>query len=210
MTEPDRVHRYGLDALLVDVPSAAHARHMAERVRARPGVLDAVPSATSLLITCADATAIPKLARWASDAAGNLPDLPDLAPATGALIEIPVSYDGADLGSVAAATGLTPREVIERHTAATYTAAFAGFAPGFVYLDGLDPTLRLPRRTDPRTRVPTGSVAIAHDYTAVYPRESPGGWHLIGSTEVAMFDAARSRPATIEPGQRVRFVEAAR
>lgn len=199
-----RAHRYGPSAVLVDVPSPAHARHLAALAHAQPGVLDAVGSATSVLLVCADPTPIPALLAWGERAAATLPAELDDPPGT--LIEIPVRYDGEDLAEVATATGLRPAIVIQRHCAPVYTAAFAGFAPGFVYLDGLDPALRLPRRATPRTRVPPGALAIAHDYTAVYPRASPGGWHLIGSSERVMFDADRPRPALIEPGDRVRFV----
>lgn len=144
----------------------------------------------------------------ATDPATNDPAGADLAtndPA-GTVVEIPVAYDGADLAEVAARCGLTPAEVVQRHTAPTYTAAFAGFAPGFVYLEGLDPALVLPRRAEPRTRVPAGSVAIAADHAAVYPRESPGGWHLLGRTGAVMFDAEADPPALVQPGDRVRFV----
>ncbi|ROR95601.1 KipI family sensor histidine kinase inhibitor [Salana multivorans] len=201
---------YGEDALLVDVPDAERARALGRRLVAElPGlVVDAVPSAVSVLVRLAPGwptehardVVAGLVAGPAADVAGPAAD-----PA-GAVVEIPVAYDGADLAEVAARCGLTPAEVVQRHTARTYTAAFAGFAPGFVYLEGLDPLLVLPRRDDPRTRVPAGSVAIAADHTAVYPRESPGGWHLLGRTDVAMFDAAADPPARVRPGDRVRFV----
>lgn len=95
---------------------------------------------------------------------------------------------------------------MERHAAGTYRAAFCGFAPGFAYLTGLDPSLHLPRRDTPRTRVPAGSIAIAAEYTAVYPSASPGGWHLIGRTDATLFDPQRQPPALIVPGTAVHFV----
>ena len=102
-------------------------------------------------------------------------------------------------------------EVAARHAAPTYTCAFCGFAPGFAYLVGLDPALHLPRRATPRTRVPAGSVAIAAEYTAVYPSASPGGWHLLGHTTLALWDPLpRTRRRCVEPGTSVRFVPARR
>lgn len=121
-------------------------------------------------------------------------------------IEIPTRYDGDDLAEVAAATGLGIAEVIERHAARAYTVYALGFAPGFAYLGELDPALVLPRRASPRMRVAAGSVAIAGAQTAVYPLATPGGWHLIGRTELVMFDVRRDPPALLAAGDTVRFV----
>jgi inhibitor of KinA len=118
---------------------------------------------------------------------------------------IPVRYTGPDLAYVATETGLTPDQVIERHSSREYLVYLLGFVPGFGYLGDLDPTLVLPRRATPRTRVPPGSVAIAGAQTAVYPLETPGGWHLIGTTTMAMFDPAREPAALLKAGDRVRF-----
>lgn len=120
---------------------------------------------------------------------------------------IPVTFDGPDLAPVADACGLSIAELVARHTAAVYRAEFCGFAPGFAYLSGLDPALRMPRRTSPRTRVPRGAVAIAGPYTAVYPTASPGGWQLLGSTEMDLFDPMAAQPAVIVPGDLVIFEE---
>lgn len=127
---------------------------------------------------------------------------------TSRLLEIPVVYggeNGPDLAVVAATTGLTEREVVELHTASIYRVLLLGFAPGFAYLGLLPPSLRVPRRTTPRPRVSAGSVAIAGRQTAVYPFETPGGWHLIGRTSLPMWDSRRDPPNTLSPGQRVRF-----
>jgi KipI family sensor histidine kinase inhibitor len=121
-------------------------------------------------------------------------------------VEIPVVYDGEDLAEVAAACGTSTDEVVRRHLAGRYECAFCGFAPGFAYLTGLDPGLQLPRRATPRTRVPAGAVAIAAEYTAVYPSPSPGGWHLLGRTDAVLWDVSRPEPASIRPGTTVRFV----
>jgi KipI family sensor histidine kinase inhibitor len=123
-------------------------------------------------------------------------------------VELPVRYDGPDLDDVARLTRLSPEEVVTRHTGADHVVAFLGFQPGFAYLLGGDPVLYVPRLDEPRARVPARSVAIAGPYSGVYPRESPGGWRLLGSTPTAMFDATREAPALLAPGDRVRFVAA--
>ena len=121
-----------------------------------------------------------------------------------------MTYDGEDLDAVAGATGLSPAEVAERHARPTYTCAFCGFAPGFAYLVGLDPALHLPRRSTPRTRVPAGSVAIAAEYSAVYPSASPGGWHVIGHSTLALWDPLRERAVVGRARDSVRFVPVGR
>jgi len=128
-----------------------------------------------------------------------------VAPISAALAEIDVHYDGDDLDTVAATVGLDVEEVIRLHTSTTYTVAFCGFMPGFSYLVGLPPALHLPRRATPRTRVPAGSVAIASEFSAIYPRESPGGWHLLGRTSAVMWNEDREAPALLPPGTSVRF-----
>lgn len=121
---------------------------------------------------------------------------------------IKVRYDGEDLADVAARTGMTKSDVIEVHSATEYRVFVIGFVPGFAYLGVLDPRLVLPRRGSPRKRVPAGSVAIAEAQTGIYPAETPGGWHLIGTTDVRMFDPSRADPALFAVGDRVRFVPA--
>jgi KipI family sensor histidine kinase inhibitor len=182
-------------------PAAWAARF---RRLAIPEVYDVVPAATTVLVVCADSASMARVRTRLEDVgpgdAGSVGD--------GAVIEITVRYDGDDLELVAAATGLDVDDVVAAHTAPTYVVGFCGFSPGFGYLRGLDERLHVPRRATPRTRVPAGSVAIAAEYTAVYPRPSPGGWHLLGTTEELMFDPDRSPPALFEPGARVRFVAA--
>lgn len=176
---------------------------LAVRALDLPGVVDVVPAAETVLVTWADAAAAAH-GRPALDRVD--PMTLDGAGAAGPEIRIPVRYDGADLAEVAAEIGLTPDEVVARHCGAEYVAAFCGFSPGFAYLRGLPAELHLPRRRTPRTRVPPGSVAIADRFSAVYPRQSPGGWHLLGTTEAVLFDPRREPPAAIAPGTRVRFV----
>lgn len=124
----------------------------------------------------------------------------------GARIEIPVLYDGADLEHVAALTGLSTAEVVRAHTDTPWTVGFGGFAPGFFYLVGGDPRLTVPRLDSPRARVPAGSVGLAGEFSGIYPRQSPGGWRLIGRTELVMWDASRDRPALLTAGTTVTFV----
>ncbi len=167
------------------------------------GVSDVVPAETTLLVRCDHAAAQQAVQDWLEELIESYDENPlrvDREP-----IEIPVRYDGEDLAFVAEACSLSEEEVIRRHLGTTYVAAFCGFAPGFAYLSGLDSSLQLPRRNTPRTRVPAGAVAIAATYSAVYPQESPGGWHLIGSTSTKPWDVARQPPALIEPGRQVRF-----
>ncbi|HJP59557.1 MAG TPA: 5-oxoprolinase subunit PxpB [Gemmatimonadaceae bacterium] len=118
---------------------------------------------------------------------------------------IPVRYDGMDLNAVATSCGVTAEEVIHLHTARTYTVDLLGFVPGFAYLSELDPRLQIDRRPQPRPRVAAGSVAIAATQTAVYPLDTPGGWHIIGSTDTILFEATRDPPAMLKAGDTVRF-----
>lgn len=120
--------------------------------------------------------------------------------------EIRVTYDGADLAQVSDSTGMSTNEVVARHSGRSYTVDLLGFVPGFAYLSELDPALQLPRRPQPRPRVPAGSVAIAGAQTAVYPLDTPGGWHIIGRTDSVMFDPSRDPPALLRAGDVVRFV----
>ena len=128
---------------------------------------------------------------------------------TGRLVEIPVTYGGEfgpDLHVVAAHSGLSAAEVVRRHSTAEYLVYFLGFQPGFAYLGGLDPQLATPRRSEPRLAVPAGSVAIGGAQTAIYPATSPGGWQLIGHTDLHLFDPAANPPSLLQAGDRVRFV----
>jgi KipI family sensor histidine kinase inhibitor len=177
----------------------------AARAIAHVGVAEVVPGARTVLVRVTDPRVLDDVG---SILAGLVPE--PVATTEARLVEIPVTYDGEDLDAVAEATGMSPEDVIKRHAAPTYTCAFCGFAPGFAYLVELDPALQLPRRATPRTRVPAGSVAIAAEYSAVYPSPSPGGWHVIGRSTLAMWDPLRERAALVEPGTAVRFVPVGR
>lgn len=164
------------------------------------GQIEAIAAARTVLLTFADARAA---ARAAERADGVRPEPPGAGSAGEHLLD--VVYDGADVNEVAEQTGLSPEAVIATHTGQTWTAAFGGFAPGFFYLTGENEALAVPRRASPRTAVPPGAVGLAGEFSAVYPRESPGGWQLIGRTAERMFDLNRPRPALLSPGARVRF-----
>ncbi|HKN79403.1 MAG TPA: 5-oxoprolinase subunit PxpB [Lysobacter sp.] len=205
------------DALLmrlddrIDCATNARVHALCERIRARPPawLRDLVPAYASVgaffdpLTIEAD-----HVGRWLRAQLEALPV--DIAATRDArTVEIPVTYGGEagpDLESAAAELGITPTQLARRHAAGEYTVAMIGFAPGFPYLLGLDPALALPRLATPRTVVPAGSVGIGGAQTGIYPRESPGGWRVIGRTPLALFDPAREPPALLAPGDRVRFV----
>jgi KipI family sensor histidine kinase inhibitor len=186
--------------------TATMALHRSLEAAALPGVVELVPAARTVLIsfdprrTGADSLeeAIRGLERT------------DSSTGEAREVTIDVRYDGEDLAEVAELLSVSPAEVIARHQAATWQVAFAGFAPGFGYLAGDDELFDVPRRSSPRTRVPVGAVALAGEFTGVYPRSSPGGWQLIGRTEARLWDLDRQPPALFVPGTIVRFVEAER
>lgn len=129
----------------------------------------------------------------------------------GRIVDIPVRYggaDGPDLATVAAELAIAPAELIARHSAPLYRVAMIGFAPGFPYLLGLDPTLNSPRLATPRSAVPAGSVGIGGSQTGIYPCAGPGGWRLIGRTSLVLFDASNESPSLLRAGDRVRFIAA--
>ena len=207
-----RARRYGTEATFVDElapgePAMLREVLLAAFAAADVQVRDVVPAAETLVVThdSADTVAVAHVIAECSRTLAplKLERVDDMAP----VVEIPVRYDGEDLRSVADICSLSVDEVITLHADADYRVEFCGFAPGFAYLRGLPEVLNVPRRPAPRSRVPAGSVAIAAEYSAVYPRESPGGWHLLGTTSLVMWDAARASPATLVPGTRVRFVK---
>lgn len=166
------------------------------------GLVDVVPAARTLLLRCTDRVA---LERVAAEVAGLA--LPDHVHAAGDEVVVPVRYDGEDLAEVADHLGCDAAEVVRRHTTTAWRVAFTGFAPGFGYLVAVDGSapLEVPRRSEPRTRVPAGAVGLAGDFTGVYPHASPGGWQLVGSTDARVWDPDREPPALLVPGTPVRF-----
>lgn len=204
-----RVRPYGQEATIIDQLRPGLAATLRQEVldaseKNRLRCIDVIPAASSLVVTH-EARVSDEMRRVLSRL-GEREASSVLAEAT--LVELPVRYDGEDLDEVARACSLSVEQVISLHSGADYEVSFCGFAPGFAYLLGLPHALHLPRRASPRTRVPAGSVAIAARYSAVYPRESPGGWHLLGSTTVTLWDIAREQPALLQSGTRVRFVRA--
>ncbi|MCQ6556429.1 allophanate hydrolase subunit 1 [Streptomyces sp. C10-9-1] len=195
----------GSRALLVELgggeeTAAFHAEVQRRRAAGLlPGVGEVVPAARTVLLDgVADPSALAQeIPRWEyahpdDTAAGE--------------VVVPVRYDGPDLPEVADLWGVSVQEAARIHASAAYRVAFCGFAPGFGYLTGLPDACAVPRRATPRTAVPAGAVALAGGYTGIYPRPSPGGWQLIGTTGAPLWDPSRQPAALLSPGTRVRFV----
>jgi KipI family sensor histidine kinase inhibitor len=195
----------GRHALLLELADLAEAQRWYAELQARrqAGELPAaelVPGARTVLVDGLDdpAAARARLGSWTPAR--------DTEPPPAHTVEIPVHYDGPDLAEVAARWGMTADEAAGTHAGTAYTVAFCGFSPGFAYLAGLPDHLSVPRRETPRTRVPAGSVGLAGTWCGVYPQESPGGWALVGHTDLTLFDLDDDPPALLAPGTAVRFV----
>ncbi|WP_283139715.1 5-oxoprolinase subunit B family protein [Rhizohabitans arisaemae] len=201
-----RLLRCGDAGLLVELGGLAEVHALYGEITRNPphGVSDVVPAMRTILLRVEPDASLDAVARAVRALEAAHPE-----PAQGDLVEIPVVYDGADLVEVGELTGLGARGVVEAHGATEWRVAFCGFAPGFGYLVGGDPRLQVPRRPESRVSVPAGAVALAGEFTGVYPRASPGGWQLIGHTEQVVWDPARNPPALLLPGVRVRFTEVA-
>ncbi|WP_042877663.1 5-oxoprolinase subunit PxpB [Cupriavidus necator] len=195
------------NALLVELADLDQTLALLTSLQRDPlhGVAELVPAARTILVHFrVSATSAAALVR-----AIAARDLSQRVERSSILVEIPVRYDGEDLAEVAQLLGITPEEVVRRHTGSEYTVAFTGFAPGFAYLSGGHPSFDVPRRSTPRTRIPAGAVGLAGTFSGVYPQASPGGWQIIGVTPMAMWDLDREQPALLQPGYRVRFVDIA-
>lgn len=196
------IRTVGTSALLIEVddPLAWFAALDAERTAGRLDVTDIVPGASTVLLdgVASVTTLATALRSWPPPASANVA-ADDL--------DIPVTFDGPDLGDVAALVGLSPKAVITALTGTVFRVAFGGFAPGFAYLSGLP--WSVPRLDSPRPRVPAGSVALAAEFAGIYPTASPGGWRLVGRTDTVLFDIDRTPPALLTPGRTVRLVAAA-
>ncbi|WP_338363198.1 5-oxoprolinase subunit PxpB [uncultured Pseudoalteromonas sp.] len=163
---------------------------------------DLVPGMNSLTLYLKSAT---HLEKWQT----TLPQLWEKVRAStfeGTHHQIPTRYEGEDLDFVAKKTNLTPKQIIEIHSQATYHVLFLGFQPGFAYLHGLDPRLHISRRETPRTKVPKGAIALGSDQTAIYPAQTPGGWHIIGHTNTSLFDSTHPEPCLFKPGDTLSFI----
>ena len=201
-----RIDPLGERALLVRADDQARVLDLARALLADPAVriVDAVPGDRSLLVLFDGSDAGEARARAAIAAAVTHPT----TPRTPRRHVIPVRYGaaaGPDLEEAARLAGLDPDALVARHAAVEHAVLFLGFAPGFPYLGGLPDELVLPRLATPRTVTPAGSVAIAEGYTGIYPAELPGGWRIIGRTDVRLFDPMADPPARLEPGDLVRF-----
>lgn len=229
-----RVLPCGEHAVLVELDGLEEVLALDDAVRAAveageqafAGVVDVVPAARTLLVVVGDQadlaplrSALPALlvqppaaSAWSPTGPGGRQNFRRPADSSSRsqsrVIEIRVQYDGPDLAVVAELTGLTPTLVVLAHTQTPWRVAFSGFSPGFAYLSGGDRRLRVPRRSEPRTSVPAGSVGLAGEFSAVYPRSSPGGWQLLGHTDSILWDVDRQPPALLQPGSVVRFIDA--
>jgi 5-oxoprolinase (ATP-hydrolysing) subunit B len=215
-----KVRRFGDQALLVEVDGidTVLGLYTALTDSLPEGVTELVPAARTLLVRfdprridpgalaalLADTDPFPAAPFSANAPFPAMASIPAHA-GKGDHVTIPVVYDGADLRDIGRRTGLGVDGVIATHTATDYVVAFGGFTPGFGYLTGLDPRLHVPRHDAPRTHVPSGAVAIAGEFAGIYPRSSPGGWQLLGRTELLLWDPDRRPPALLTPGTRVRF-----
>jgi len=204
LSETDTVLDYGDQALLLQFGSTADVLAWAAALRdaAIAGVLDIVPAARTVLLKL-DGPGRQGAIRGRLRTLRVAPDAVSTAPAEPTVID--VVYDGADLADVAEHSGLTTAQVVDAHTASPWQVGFCGFAPGFAYLVGGDPRLAVPRRSEPRSSVPAGTVGLASEFTGIYPRRSPGGWQLIGHTEAVLWDIDRPNPALLAPGLWVQF-----
>jgi KipI family sensor histidine kinase inhibitor len=208
------VLRYGERALIVECSDADETAALhAELVRRKgSGVLtpceDLIPAELTVVVDGLDdpLALARELSTWRLCPVEGRPGDVGSATRSARVVELPVRYDGPDLDEVAAAWGVSREEAVRVHAGVTYRVAFCGFAPGFAYMTGLPERYHLPRRSTPRTGVPPGSVAVAGQYTGAYPRSSPGGWHLIGTTDAVLWDTARAEPALLAPGTLVRVV----
>lgn len=192
-----RIVSVGPRACLVEVDDAVAAASLAGWAR-RSGLEadDIVPAAATVLFDGIDPAAVrAALPGWTRH------DVEREA----AVVRVPVVYDGPDLEAVAGLWGCSVDEVVAEHASTEFTAVFCGFSPGFAYLAGLPADRAVPRLATPRPRVAPGSVALADTWCGVYPTASPGGWLLVGTTDVVLWDAARTAPALLAPGTRVRF-----
>ena len=220
MNDEPRIEAFGDSGVLLTIDGgstverARRVHRLAQVIRTETGDAHGwtspIPAAASVLVPVDPLepgveVAIERLRSLLS----GLDDVDVTAPELRQRVEIPTRYggvDGPDLAALAAARGLTEDDAIELHASVEYEVLFLGFAPGFAYLGDVPEAIAMPRLATPRTRVPAGSVAIAGRQTAVYPFESPGGWQLIGRTDVRLWDVDRESPALLTPGVVVRFV----
>jgi KipI family sensor histidine kinase inhibitor len=191
------ITRVGAAAVLVEVDDAVAALSLATWLRGRVRAEEVVPAARTVLVDglAEDDGVASAVAAW--------PGVQATQP--GPEVTVPVRYDGPDLAAVADHWACSPGDVVARHCATSFVSAFCGFSPGFAYLVGLPRELAVPRLASPRARLEPGSVALADTWCGIYPTASPGGWRVIGHTDVVLWDAGTDPPALLAPGVRVRF-----
>lgn len=195
----------GTTALLVELGDLDEVLGLYGALQDDPpaGVVDVVPAARTLLVVTD-----PRVASLSSVAEAVQRATPrEDRLGSSELVEVPVTYDGEDLEDAARLLDCDAGELVRRHTAEEWTVAFCGFMPGFGYLVSKGWQVQVPRRSNPRKKVPPGSVALAGEFSGVYPRESPGGWQLIGRSSLVLFDPFREPAALFRPGTRVRFTD---
>jgi len=201
-----RILAVGARALLIELDAQAEVLGLYREIERRRGggwqrpLTDVVPAARTILLDGVEDQELlsSEILTWPR---------PELVLPDGPSFEVPTTYDGEDLEAVAASWNMTVREAVNIHLSITFQVAFCGFSPGFAYLAGLPEELSVSRRDTPRAVVPAGSVALAGEYSGIYPRSSPGGWQLIGRTKIKLWDSGRKSPALLSPGVRVRFME---
>lgn len=195
-----------LDTMMIELDDLGQTLALLDSLNAEPveGINELVPAARTILVTF-----YPGIVS-AKEIAANVRarNLTARQASNPTLVEVPVYYVGPDLQEVADMLGVSPQEVIRRHTESEYMVAFTGFAPGFAYMTGGHPSFDIPRKKVPRTRLPAGAVGLAGTFSGVYPHASPGGWQIIGVTPMPMWDIMRDPPSVMQPGFRVRFADA--
>lgn len=202
MNVPFELREYGERAILVQLEDNAQVHQLAAAIAAhREDLQEIVPGHRTLLLSWPGTR--PERRHLEQEIARLIAIEAPSSP--GRSVTVPVIYDGADLEEIGQRSGLDREGVIHAHSESDYRVAFIGFMPGFAYLVGGDPRLKVPRRRIPRTRVPGGSVALAGPYSAIYPTSAPGGWSLLGHTSLEVFDLQRDDPTLLRPGDRVRF-----
>jgi len=205
------MRRVGEAAWLLELPGSAQvlAAYRALDERCEVAIRELVPGAESLLVLLepgapCDEQMLLRIEQHALGTSSHVAEHPDGGSAA-QRHRVPVVYDGEDLPELASRAGIAVADLVAQHAAVEYRVAFVGFQPGFAYLDGLPRALHAPRRAAPRARVPAGSVAIGGEWTGIYPLATPGGWNLIGRTDVALFDVTHDPPALLQPGDVVVF-----
>lgn len=198
----------GADAVLIEVAGTQEVLTLGAALRTAPWrerVAETVPAARTVLVRVHDPRELPAVRSGLAELLAATEVGTTTQEGGGEPVVLPVVYDGPDLAEVARLTGLDEQEVVRAHTGTSWRVGFIGFVPGFAYLVGGDPRLQVPRRSTPRTSVPAGSVGLAGEFSGIYPRSSPGGWQLLGRTDVLLFDEDRDPPALLRPGTPVRF-----